>query len=382
MKCSPASGRRFVAGLMSGTSCDGHTGALAELKGKRPWVRLLAWGHSPYPAEFRHSLLMLASARPAPAREFALVSQRLAANGAGLIRRLLIKAGISPRRLHCLGFHGHTLFHGPRERPRPASWQAGDLSLLAEAAGVTVVGDFRSRDIAAGGEGAPLAPFGHWLLFVHPRRPRIILNLGGIANVTWLPAAASSRQVRAFDTGPGNMLMDSLAGIYSRGRQRLDRNGALAARGRVDIRVLRRLLSSPFFVRRPPKSTGREEFGNSLLGLFRRLSAADALSTAAQFTAVTIARQISRWLPGAAGRAEVFVGGGGARNSELVRRLRILLAPRKILPISRLGMPEQALEPVCFALLADARLGNRPNVFPQATGARRAVCAGVIAPIK
>lgn len=352
-----------------------------ELEGKRPRVRLLAWAHAAYSAEFRRSLLSLASGQPAPAREFAIVSESLAASGARLIRRLLLQAGLSPRRLYCVGFHGHTLFHGPRERPRPATWQAGDLSLLAEAAGATVVGDFRSRDIASGGEGAPLAPFGHWLLFTHPRRPRIILNLGGIANVTWLPAAASRCQVRAFDTGPGNILMDSLAGIYSRGRQRLDRNGTLAARGRVDDGLLRRLLSHPFFARRPPKSTGREEFGCSLHGLFKGLSAADAISTAAQLTAISVARQITRWLPGSAGRADVYIGGGGARNPELIRRLRVLLAPRNVRQISLLGIPEQALEPVCFALLADSRLGNRPNVLARTTGARRAVCAGVIAPV-
>ncbi len=353
-----------------------------ELDGRRPRVRLLAWGQTAYPAQFRRILLDLASGRPAPGREFAHVAEALAANGARLIRRLLQKAAIPPHRLRCLGFHGHTLYHGPRERPWPASWQAGDLSRLAEISGITVVGDFRARDIAAGGEGAPLAPFAHRILFSHPRRHRLILNVGGIANITWLPAAGACGRVRAFDTGPGNMLMDSLAGIHSRGGKFRDENGTLAAQGKVDRRALRRLLAHPFFDRMPPKSTGREEFGGSLLRYFSGLSAADALSTAAHFTASSAARQIDRWLPEAARTADVYVGGGGARNPELMRRLRAFLAPRKVLPVASLGMPEQALEPACFALLADARMMNRPNVFPQTTGARRAVSAGVIAPAR
>ena len=367
---------------MSGTSCDGHAGALVALDGKRPRVRLLAWGQTAYPAGFRRILLDLASGRPAPGWKFARVAEGLAVSGARLIRRLRQRAATSPRRLHCLGFHGHTIYHGPRERPWPASWQAGNLSRLAEMAGVTVVGDFRSRDIAAGGEGAPLAPFGHWILFAHPRKHRLILNLGGISNITWLPAGGSRGRVRAFDTGPGNMLMDSLAGLLSRGRERLDKDGALAARGKVNQRVLRRLLAHPFFNRKPPKSTGREEFGGSLLGLFSGLSAADAMSTAAHFTASSVAGQMTRWLPKAARTAVVYVGGGGALNPELMRLLRAFLAPRRVFPISYLGMPEQALEPICFALLADARLRNRPNVLPQATGARRAVSAGAIVPAR
>jgi anhydro-N-acetylmuramic acid kinase len=203
--------------------------------------------------------------------------------------------------------------------------------------------------------------------------------LGGIANVTWLPAGGTLKQVQAFDTGPGNMLIDLLAGTYRHGCRTFDRNGALAARGKIHGPTLRRLMLHPFFARQPPKSTGREQFGAILAGHFSRLSISDALSTATELTALSAARQITRWLPPAAGRAAVYVSGGGTRNLELMHRLSRYLAPRPVFRISALGYSEQSLEPVCFALLAHARLAGRINILPQVTGARRPASAGVIA---
>jgi anhydro-N-acetylmuramic acid kinase len=262
------------------------------------------------------------------------------------------------------------------------TFQVGNLSRIAEATRITVVGDFRPRDVAAGGEGAPLAPWAHWRLLSSPRESRIILNLGGIANATWLPARARSGDVIAFDTGPANMIMDLLAAQATRGRLTCDRAGRLATRGRPVPRVLSRLLAHPYFRRRPPKSTGREEFGATLLPAFRGLTAPDALATATAFTARSVAGQIVRWLPAAARHATVWVGGGGARNPALMRALSGALAPCPVNGIAGLGWPEEALEPVCFALLAVARLHGIPNVLPRVTGARRAVCAGVVVPAR
>ena len=428
----PAAGKEVLgAGLMSGTSCDGTSGALVAFRVVRgkphtPAVRLLALAHVPYPRDVRSFLLRLASGDPAPARDFARASELLARWSARAVSTLLKRARVPRRRLSFVGVHGHTLYHGPRDRrsdrwddlviprdrrrdrwddlviqrdhesgrwggkatPRDRrsdrragiTWQACDLPRLAEMSGTTVVGDFRTRDMAAGGEGAPLAPYAHWVLFTNQDLPRLVLNLGGIANVTWLPAGARFPDVRAFDTGPGNMLLDLLAARATAGRLNRDEDGRLAARGRVDRRVLRRLMAHRYFSRRPPKSTGREEFGRGMLAAFRGLSGPDALATATAFTGESVAGQLGRWLPPAARRATVYACGGGARNPSLMRALRAALAPRWLLPVDVLGLPGEAVEPVAFALLARARLLGLPNVMPAVTGARRAVSAGVVVP--
>lgn len=365
----------YAAGLMSGTSCDGMAGALVRLRGRKPGVRLLGWTLLPYPRRDRDLLLELASGRPADVAAVARTGRLIADWSVRATVKLARKAGVPVRRLAFLGVHGQTLFHGPG-----LTYQAGDLSRIAERTGVTVVGDFRTRDVAAGGQGAPLAPFGHWVLFSHPSEGRLIVNLGGIANVTWLPAGARAGEVRAFDTGPANMILDALAEKHSRGRLRCDAGGRLAARGIVRRNVLARLRRHRYFSRRPPKSTGREEFGGPILGAFRGLSGPDALATATAFTAESVADQIARWLPAGARAAAVYLGGGGAANPALVRALREAMAPRRVLPLAALGVPDQAVEPVCFALLAHARLRGRANVFRRVTGARRSVCAGVVAP--
>lgn len=364
----------YAIGLMSGTSCDGMSGVLVELAGSRPRLRVIASRLWPYPARFRGLLLRIASGTPVPAGILAKARAGIARAGARVAGELLRLGRVSRGRIACIGSHGQTLFHAPHGT-LPTTLQVDDPSWIAEATGITTVGDFRSRDVAAGGEGAPLAPWAHWVLYRHPREPRLILNLGGIANVTWLPAGAPAGAVRAFDTGPANMLLDSLAG-----RTRYDAGGRLAARGRVHGPTLRRLLGHPYFRRRPPKSTGREMFGAAVLGTFRGLPRADALATATEFTARSVAGQVDRWLPDAAARAAVYVGGGGVHNRELMRRLAIALAPRPIAPLDRLGVRAGDVEPACFALLAWARLRGLANTLPAVTGARRAVCAGLICP--
>jgi anhydro-N-acetylmuramic acid kinase len=372
----------YAAGLMSGTSCDGMSGALIRLPspGYRP--SLAATAHVPYLRSERGLLLSLASGDPAAPAAVARAGGIVARASVACVRRLLRAARLPARRLAVIGAHGHTLYHGPHDRAGAVTFQCGNLSRIAEETGVAVVGDFRARDVAAGGEGAPLAPWAHRLLFASPREPGIVLNLGGIANVTWLPAGARDRDVIAFDTGPANMVIDLLAARATRGRLDCDRGGKLAARGRIVPRVLLRLLAHPYLRRRPPKSTGREEFGAALLPAFRGLSGPDAVATATAFTARSVADQIGRWLPPAARRAPVWVGGGGARNPARKRALAGALAPRPVRPVALLGWPDQALEPVCFALLAVARLRGIPNVLPRVTGARRAVCAGVLVPAR
>lgn len=366
----------YVIGLMSGTSCDGISAALIRCTGARPRVRLVASVLRPFPTSLRRTLLALAHGTPSPAAVFADARASLAQLEVKTARALLRQSRLTARRIACLGSHGHTLFHAPCG-VLPTTWQADDLAALAEGTGISAIGDFRSRDVAAGGEGAPLAPWGHWILFAHPTEHRLILNLGGIANVTWLPAGSGAGGVRAFDTGPANMLMDALS---ARRGGRFDAGGRSAAAGRPHAPTLRRLLDHRYFWRRPPKSTGREVFGAQMLGALRGLSARDAMATASEFTAQSVAEQIRRWLPAATVRATVYAGGGGTRNPDLMRRLARTLAPRPLTVLDRLGIRSGDLEPVCFALLAWARLRGRPNVLPAVTGARRAVSAGVLAP--
>jgi anhydro-N-acetylmuramic acid kinase len=367
-----------LAGAMSGTSCDGTSVALIETRGAR--VRLLGWATHRYARRDRERLLRLASGFPAAAAEVARAADFVADAAARAVAALARRAGVPLRHIAAVGVHGHTLYHGPRDPGGAVTFQAGNWSRIAEALGVAVVGDFRARDIAAGGEGAPLAPWAHARLFGRRGAPRLILNLGGIANVTWLPGGRGDAGVRAFDTGPANVLLDLLAARATRGRAALDAGGRIAARGRPDETALRRLLAHPYFRRPPPKSTGRETFGASLLPRFRRLRAADALATAVAFTARSVADQIAHWLPPAARWAPVYAAGGGARNPVLMRALAASLAPRPVHRIEALGWPERAVEPACFALLAGARLRGEPNTLPAATGAHHAVSAGVIAP--
>ncbi len=363
----------LIAGLMSGTSCDGMSAALVRCRagGVRP--RLLAWANQAYAAHERRLLLGVASGAPARIGDVAKARTLIASAGIRSLAAACRKARTAPNRLQVVGSHGQTVYHGPNDRPLGSTLQLDDPARLAETLRVTMVSDFRSRDVAAGGQGAPLAPWAHWKMFTDGREDRLILNLGGIANVTWLPARGRAADVRAFDTGPANMLSDLLTGG-------MDRDGRLAAAGVPDERVLRRLLAHPYFRRRPPKSTGREQFGALLRPAFRGLAKADAVATAVELTARSVADQINRWLPTRSRTAVIYASGGGANNPVLMRRLGFHLQPRLLRRLSDLGWPDQAVEPACFALLALARLRGEPNCLPAVTGARRAVCAGSITP--
>jgi len=239
--------------------------------------------------------------------------------------------------------------------------------------------------MAAGGEGAPLTPYLHFLLFRHPSRARTVINIGGISNLTYLPAGSSLRSVRAFDTGPGNMVVDGVVRYVTGGRQQFDRNGRLARAGKVDEGLLRRLLQHPFLRRRPPKSTGREEFGERfidrfvLLGRLAGLADADLVATATVFTARTIV-DAQKFLPRRV--AEVFISGGGARNPTLVRMLQEAWEGILVRPVEALGWNGRALEAVAFAVLAYQHAKGVPCNLPQVTGAKRAVVLGTMVPGK
>jgi len=356
-------------GIMSGTSLDGVDAVLAAARGGE--FRLLASVHLSYPAKLRSRLLALQENAHGELHRAALLANEVSDLYAGAVRRLLGRARVGARAVAAIGCHGQTVRHRPGDG---YTLQLVNGARLAERSGITVVCDFRSRDIAAGGEGAPLAPAFHRAMFANARRSRAIVNVGGIANVTSLPARGTGN---GFDCGPGNCLLD--AWIRVKRRKRYDARGAWAASGRVIPPLLAKLLAHPYFRRRPPKSTGREDF--NLRWVKRVLSgrerAADVQATLAELTAVTIARAVRRYCAGA---REVFVCGGGSRNRALLARLAARLPGQRVATTAALGVEPEHVEALAFAWLARQALRREPGNLPAVTGARGPRVLGAIYP--
>jgi anhydro-N-acetylmuramic acid kinase len=332
---------------MSGTSCDGVSAACVEFDERGRQVRVLRSATIAYPPHVRARLLALPGA---PAGEIARMHFALGARFRDAVRRVWMRGA------ETIGVHGHTAWHGSA-----ATLQIGEAASLAQAFRVPVVHDFRSADVAAGGHGAPLAP--RFDLDFFASRGRAMLNLGGIANVT-LPDG------RAFDIGPGVMLMDEAARRMGRP---YDRDGALAARGRPDRRLLARLLRHPYLRRAPPKTTGREDFGADFYERMVGRTGVDVLTTLTLFTARIVADALRPFR-----LREIVVSGGGARNPTLMRMLSEEMRPVRVRSLAELGMDPLAKECAIFAWLALLRLDGRPGNVPQATGARRAVVLGSV----
>ncbi len=381
-----------IVGLMSGTSADGIDAALVEVAHTAAGVRakLLAFRSERYPASMRR--LILAATEPASSSVELIchLHTALAERYARAVTRLLTAAKAPAQTIHCIGSHGQTVWHNPRGRARgrrfaASTLQLGDPSIIAQRTGITTVGNFRAADIAVGGEGAPLTPLPHAWLFGDPREARVVLNLGGIGNLTLLSPGHPAAIALAFDSGPANMVLDGLVQRHSGGRRLFDRDGRLAARGRLDDGLLRELLRHPFFRRRPPRSTGREMFGGRFIdsilakGGALRLSEQDLLATATELTAASIEAAVRRFVMPQAAIRRMILCGGGARNTFLVHRLQERLAEVNVVGSSAHGVPEQAVEAVSFALLAYATMQRVPGNVPAATGAKKAVVLGVIA---
>jgi len=369
-----------VVGLMSGTSMDGIDAALMEFEGRGQedfsW-RLLAFHSEPY-GDARRAQIQAAVDGGGPGdvcRLHADLGEWLAQS----VLALCGAHGTALDRVDVIGSHGHTVWHlPPGPGRRGATLQVGDAATIAERTGVPVVSDFRTADVAAGGHGAPLVPWPDRLLFSVEGRARALQNLGGIGNVTWLPPREADAPPLAFDTGPGNVLLDLAAEAATDGRLRCDLDGGLAARGRVDEALLAHLLEDPFFRQEPPRSTGRERFGPRLMdGLIRELGLErgradsgwpDLLATLTCFTARSMGEAYRRWvLPLEA--TEVVLTGGGARNPALVRAIRDELAPLPVRGAEALGMDPDAREAAAFAVLAWAHLRRLPANVPGSTGA-------------
>ncbi|RMH51192.1 MAG: anhydro-N-acetylmuramic acid kinase [Zetaproteobacteria bacterium] len=361
---------------MSGTSADAIDVALvAFADGAPPLLR--HFHQRPIEHELRAAIIELAAPGIDEIDRMGPLDRMLGREIGRAVLAALDAAGIPAKRLRAIGSHGQTIRHRPRHRPLPFTLQIGCPATIAETTGITTVSHFRQRDIAAGGEGAPLVPFAHRTLFHRPGECRAVLNLGGIANITLL---APNGEISGFDTGPGNMVLDRLMVTLSDGRYSFDADGALAAQGTVCAPLLDRLLDHPFFRRPPPKSTGREAFGDDFchrLLAWPGLSDADRLATAAGLTVESIARACV-WLDPPPARW--IVCGGGSRNRHLMARLADRLAPAEVVESDRLGIPAQAVEAVSFAILARQTLAGRANCIAGVTGARRSVVGGMITP--
>lgn len=360
----------LALGLMSGTSCDGISAALVRFRGRV--LRVIAERTIPYHP--RLSQLLRRSAALS-AREVSSLNMELGERFARAALAILRAARVPAKRVAVIGSHGHTLYHGPRDAI-PSTLQIGEAAVIAQRTGIPVVADFRPRDLAAGGEGAPLVPFFDDAFFGHGPI-RAMQNIGGIANVT---VVGHGIRTLAFDTGPGNCLIDLAARAASRGRLSYDAHGHMALRGRIDHQAIERLWRLPYFRQAPPKSTGRELFNEALLrqifGTRLLRSPDDVLATVTYFTPYSIAESYRRFVPHRL--REIIVSGGGVRNRTLMRHLTKLLAPVPVRSIERYGIPAQAKEPVAFAFLALRALQGRVNHLPSTTGAREACVLGSI----
>ena len=361
--------RELYVGLMSGTSLDGVDAVLADLSEARP--TLLAAVRHPFPPALRAELLALNSPGGNEIERAALAAIELARKYAAAVQELLSRSGTPASEVRAIGCHGQTVRHLPQ---RGFSTQIGNAALLAELCGIAVVADFRSRDIAAGGEGAPLVPPFHAALFASGTESRAVVNVGGIANLTWLPVSGA---VAGFDCGPGNCLLDLWAARHL-GKD-FDEAGEWAAGGSVAPALLEKFLAEPFFALPPPKSTGREVFNATWLDA-RGVAGEDPRSVQAtllELTARSIADACRRRF---AGMQKLIVCGGGARNDALLRRLAALLTPLPVQTSDAHGIDAEQVEAAAFAWLAKQALTGAPASLPSVTGARGARVLGAIYP--
>jgi anhydro-N-acetylmuramic acid kinase len=376
----------LIIGLMSGTSADAIDAALVEVgyPADIKHIRILAHHRRPWPTALRTELLAAMAPATCSADQIAVLDMRVAKEFAAAAVQLLRKCRCRPERITAIGSHGQTIAHVPPvDRQTGATLQIGDVSVIATLTGVPTVGDFRPADMAMGGQGAPLVPAVDALLFADPVRRRSVHNIGGISNLTWLPKAPAGRRFKpiAFDTGPGNCLIDSLA-------QRLfgipcDLGGRIASSGTIDRDLLNELLQNSYFRRRPPKSTGREIFGDQLARRWidrkNRPPANALLATATELRAITIASAYRDLVPKMP--EEIIFCGGGVNNLHLMERIRHHLnefSRPTLRTMEYFGIANAAREAMCFAVLAAMTLRGIPGNLPSCTGASKPVILGVM----
>ncbi len=362
---------RFYIGLMSGTSLDGVDVALVTFDGNTP--SCIAAHTEPYPAPLRDALLNLCQPGATIEKMMELDIQ-LGEVYAQLVCQLLAETGISPHQVEAIGSHGQTICHRP-ECSHPSTLQIGDPNIIAHRTGITTIADFRRRDMAAGGQGAPLVPAFHQAVFQHNKENRVVVNIGGISNITILPAN-NTRPVSGFDTGPGNVLLDGWASRHL--KCPMDKDGAWAANGRVDTGLLAEMLNDPFFRHPPPKSTGREYFNLAWLQSHPQTSKLPPVHVAAtlcKLTAGSVTAAIHHHAPGT---EHIIVCGGGIHNKTLMTQLKKLAAPARVESSLAHGIDPDWVEAIAFSWLARQTLKGQPGNLPSVTGADQAVVLGGI----
>jgi len=412
----------LILGLMSGTSADGIDVALARISGAPPNLnaKLLGRTSFQFPPALRKEILRIAEQQPISAGELTQLNFRLGEIFADSALAACRRFRVSPRRVSLIGSHGQTVFHQGRPvpflgRPTASTLQIGEPAIIAARTGITTIGDFRPADIARSGQGAPLVPYADYLLYRDKKLGRVSLNLGGIANITVIPAGARPEQILAFDTGPANMLIDALVAHFTHGRQRFDKNARLATRGRSLPGLVDELMRDPYLRLAPPKSTGREYYGRAYFkkvldfGRRHRAKPADLIRAATIFTALSVVDALHRFVLPKTKIHQLIVSGGGAKNPLILAQLSAALIgisarhslvlsgsegplvypermrrgvtrhfPISVIPSSDLGIPIDAKEAFAFALLAHETFHQRPANLPSATGARGPAVLGKI----
>ena len=383
--------RRLAVGLMSGTSVDGIDAALVELEGQgtEPKVRLLAFRNLPYPPAVREKIFALFNPQTATVDKVGYMNFLLGEYFADAALAVMEAAGVDRGEVDFIASHGQTIWHAPEPDnadgyPVRCTVQIGEGAVIAERTGVPTVSDFRVADMAAGGQGAPLVPFTEYLLYRRTDATILLQNIGGIGNMTVLPAGASPEEVYAFDTGPGNMMIDAVISAATNGAEGFDRDGAAAARGKVCEELLNRLQEDGYYAQPLPKTTGRERFGQQYTakllsyGAEHGLSFDDLAATATELTAWSIADAYQRYVLPRYQAAELIAGGGGSYNPTLMSALARRLGAYGVQVRTQedLGLNSDAKEAVAFALMGDRFVAGLPNALPSVTGARRAAVMG------
>lgn len=388
----------LLIGMMSGTSLDGIDSALVRIvtdsTGAIGAVELKHFDYWPYTEELRQRILAVSSNDSAKLDDVVLAHFGLSEWYSLAVEKLLKDTGTIADQIDAICNHGQTIWHAPAPASFPgpegdlmvrSTLQIGSISALAERTGIPIIGDFRARDIAAGGEGAPLVPYVDEVLFRDAEKGRILQNIGGIANATVLPPSCSGQKIVAYDTGPGNMVMDMLVQLYTGGQKFFDDEGKLASAGKTDQELLDQYLKDPYFKRKPPKSTGREIYTKAYTqqflddGLKKNLPFEDIIATATALTSKTITQSYEDFILPHYDIREVIVSGGGTKNKALMEMLRKdLPAPIYLSQSADHGIPDDAKEAVAFAILGHETLMGRTSNVPEVTGASHPVVLGNI----
>jgi anhydro-N-acetylmuramic acid kinase len=382
----------IVVGLMSGTSADGVDVALARISGSGSApVRgeLLAHITLPLDGSVRKEVLRVAESGAVSAGEISQLNFRLGEIFGDAVVAACSKFRVKLSQVDLIGSHGQTIFHQGKPvpflgRPISSTMQIGEGAIIATKTGVTTISDFRAADMAVGGQGAPLVPYVDYLLYADKTQGRVSLNLGGIGNITVLPANGKASDVYAFDTGPGNMVIDALVSHFSRGRKRFDEDGRIARQGASNEKLLAEMMKDAYLRLKPPKSTGREYFGRTYIGRLLKLalrfgaSPDDLIRAATIFTALSVVDAIQRFVVPRTKTQQLIVSGGGAHNPVIMAQLAAALAPIGVMPSSEFGVDPDAKEAYAFALLAYETWHRRSGNLPSATGAKRGAILGKI----